>query len=455
MKELSTVHFQSCLISLSERSPGTLARHLRSILLHLGCFITLLWWGGDGGSEVQCSCAWSQHSYCSSAESGWLLPLSAESCAGVPKHPNAADCGQAWKSSRCVQREAWELVPLVWCRPVYTGEPVLQGISRIPCAVLLCLGYSPFLLHQRTAEVKKFLLCGWYILTQLFLGWLYWVIKQEHLPQIVRGTRVRSWRLWNFKYKVLLIFVVHVKSLHTVPQAIDFYGFKLYRIPLRARNLLCFFSSTEERHAGSWLQGMENERKPFYNLLVDHECLQDHIVPLLAVALYKWDPFHTALASWHLLHQASILSFANSGARGTFIPLVLAWHLNRVCVVYTSGTRLLQGVVPPSRAWQGEPLEQPSRCGCTHGCPFSLIWPSLPQPPKSQLLKKICFLPSARLLVPLQKHVPLSLWVICRIGSLGGTWVWNLCPAHSGYMLDGSTFLNNLLHSNLQPAGAE
>lgn len=243
MKELSTVHFQSCLISLSERSPGTLARHLRSILLHLGCFITLLWWGGDGGSEVQCSCAWSQHSYCSSAESGWLLPLSAESCAGVPKHPNAADCGQAWKSSRCVQREAWELVPLVWCRPVYTGEPVLQGISRIPCAVLLCLGYSPFLLHQRTAEVKKFLLCGWYILTQLFLGWLYWVIKQEHLPQIVRGTRVRSWRLWNFKYKVLLIFVVHVKSLHTVPQAIDFYGFKLYRIPLRARNLLCFFKA--------------------------------------------------------------------------------------------------------------------------------------------------------------------------------------------------------------------
>lgn len=80
--------------SLCEGSPGTLAGHPGSVLLHSGCFIPLLWWGGDGDSEVRGSCAWSQCSYCSSAGAGWLPSLlSAESCAGFPKYLTAAGSG--------------------------------------------------------------------------------------------------------------------------------------------------------------------------------------------------------------------------------------------------------------------------------------------------------------------------------------------------------------------------
>lgn len=98
MEELSRVHFQSCLISLGEGSPGTLAAHPGSVLLHSGCCIPLLgyktWWGGDWDSEARGSCAWSQCSYCSSTGAGWLPSLlSAESCAGFPKYLTAAGSG--------------------------------------------------------------------------------------------------------------------------------------------------------------------------------------------------------------------------------------------------------------------------------------------------------------------------------------------------------------------------
>lgn len=113
--------------------------------------------------------------------------------------------------------------------------------------------------------------------------------------------------------------------------------------------------------------------------------------PFLTVALYKWDSLPTALASQPLLHQGSVLPFTNLEARGTFIPLVFAWHLNSICVVFISGTHPLHGAVPVSHTWQGEPLEQPSQRACTHGCfcPFSPLWPPLPQPPKSDLFKNV------------------------------------------------------------------
>lgn len=98
------------------------------------------------------------------------------------------------------------------------------------------------------------------------------------------------------------------------------------------------------------------ERKPSCNHLVSHECLQTMMSPFLTVTLYKWDSFPAALTLQPLLHQASVLPFTNLGARGTFIPLLFAWHLNSICVVYTSGTRPLHGAVPMSRAWQGERL---------------------------------------------------------------------------------------------------
>lgn len=125
------------------------------------------------------------------------------------------------------------------------------------------------------------------------------------------------------------------------------------------------------------------ERKPSCNRLVSHECLQTMMSPFLTVTLYKWDSFPAALTSQPLLHQASVLPFTNLGARGTFIPLVFAWHLNSICV-YTSGTRPLHGAAPMSRAWQGERLGAavtawvPPVGASAHSSPFDHLSHSLP-----------------------------------------------------------------------------
>lgn len=92
-------------------------------------------------------------------------------------------------------------------------------------------------------------------------------------------------------------------------------------------------------------------------------------------------------------------------------------------------------------------LEWPSWHRCF--CQFSSLWPPRPQPPKSDLLRK-CSLPSTESQsVPLQKCLPWCLCEVSGIGSLSGTWVWNLCPAHGRYVPDGNTFLHNPLHLNL------